>query len=56
MTNNVDVCPELIRDLAEELGTQKLVELVCTISAYNGCSRFLAALDISIAGETPPGR
>lgn len=46
MTREVQVPPELIDALRQDLGERPLVELVATVAAYNMVSRFLEALQI----------
>jgi hypothetical protein len=41
--------------LKEALGCTCLVELVGTISAYNGVSRFLVALEVGVEEEEEAG-
>jgi hypothetical protein len=49
------LCRSLMATLREVLGSTCLVELVGTISAYNGVSRFLVALDVGVEEEEEAG-
>ncbi len=46
MTRDVQVPPELMREVRAQLDNRQVVELVGTIAAYNMVSRFLEALQI----------
>lgn len=55
MTRDVQMPPELMRDVRAHLGDREVVELVGTIAAYNMVSRFLQALQIHSDDARPIG-
>ncbi len=51
MTNNLAVSDETFAELLEDLGPERIIDLILTVSFYNGIVRILAALQIDVEIE-----